>query len=115
MATIIAHKRGDAFSQVADFTGTVIEGVTLTTTAGLTMRCQVRDRAGKLVSELSVAELAGEPMKRLLYAPSTDTALWPLATVAGNLRADIQIGVPSSEDVISTQTFEVCVVEDVTV
>ena len=100
----IQHKRGDTFS----YAGTVP-----LPTASWTGAAQIR-RNDTLVDDLVVTVTAPQAPATeygvLLEATDEQTELWPIAT----LLCDVQFTDPATDFVISTVTFQVKVVKDVT-
>ena len=104
----LRHKRGDTFVRAV----TVYSGVAPYDLGAATVRCQIRRGRGQsgveLVQELTVVESLVDVGKFTISATATETALWP----TGMHLADIQITIGAG--VLSTKTFTVDVVEDIT-
>ena len=93
-------KRGDSFAFYANFKDP--DGAPISYE---NIKCQIRKRDGTLLSELTIAET--ETAGRYLFsAGATDT--WPV----GVFESDIQVVV--DEKTISSETFRVEVIKDIT-
>jgi len=105
MPATISFKRGDTLV----LNNTVRVNGAVTNITGWTIRCQLRDNQGQLVAALTPTitnAVAGE------YKLQSPTATTGWAT--GKLRADIEYTTAAGQ-IVSTDTFYVSVVPDVTV
>jgi hypothetical protein len=104
MATSISVKRGDTFT--LDFALTESDGTTPLDMTGWTVRSQVRRRKTLVADLVFTAIDAAAGTFRLACADTTD---WP----RGELQSDIEY-TDLSGRVISTETYTIEVLEDVT-
>lgn len=105
--TISTHKRGDTFDYSDQFAMT-IDGVDVTDFSGMTGASQLRYQSGALVATLEFTWLdAAQGLYRVRCPSETDD--WAL----GVMKHDVQL-TTASNDVVSTATELVNVVEDVT-
>lgn len=99
----IKIKRGDTFTLTCTYK---IDGVA-TSVADIDIDSQIRNQRDALIKDLTVTKLVGTGQFSLV-ATASETALWPVSV----LRCDIQFS--QGGTVRSTQTFEICVLEDIT-
>ena len=105
MSVTIPFKRGDTLV----LNNTVRVNGATTNIAGWTIRCQLRDNQGQLVATLTPTITNAAEGEYKLQTP-TPTTGW----ATGRLRADIEYTTEAGQ-VISTDTFYVNVIPDVTV
>ncbi len=96
----IPFKRGDTFTLTCSTDQPI---------SGYTIASQIRDKAYNLVSTLTVSVLQSTPTGIYTLSSPTSTATWPI----GDLECDIQY-TNGSGVIISTETFIINVVRDVT-
>lgn len=105
--SLITHKRGDTFTQVATIGEEFEDGYF----SDWTPSCQIRDVFGLLVSTAQIAW--GDPgTNRYLLIVVEDTSAWPIS--GWNLRMDIQLTRQEDGVVQSTETQQITVIRDVT-
>jgi hypothetical protein len=101
----ITHKRGDTFDHSGQFTSSGSEPVS--SLAGWEIRSQARSLNGDLVSDFEASWIDASQRSFRLRAP--DTSSWPI----GSIKVDIQLTSPGG-DVVSSPTFSIDIVDDVT-
>ena len=99
----IKFKRGDTFTLTCTYK---VDGVP-TSVSTMTIESQIRNQRDSLIQELTVTKLEQTGLFTLV-ASSSDTSEWPITV----LRCDIQFS--QGDNVRSTQTFNISVLEDIT-
>ena len=99
----INFKRGDTFNLTCTYK---VNGVA-TSVTDIDIESQIRNQRDALIEDLTVTKLV-ETGQFTLVATATKTALWPVSV----LRCDIQFS--QGDNVRSTQTFNISVLEDIT-
>ena len=100
----IPFKRGDTFTLSCTYK---VDGVPTQLPAGI--RAQLRTASDRLISELTLGIVDAAAGTYTLTDTATDSALWPTATIFG----DIQY-TDSQGNVSSTDTFQIPVAKDIT-
>jgi hypothetical protein len=104
----IYHKRGDTLSLSCQWTDSNNTPINLT---GYTITSQVR--AVGFVDDLTIVITSAVSGQFVLSATATDTSTWPVtSSQASRTFCDVQFQVGS--DVVSSETFQVIVLEDIT-
>lgn len=100
MAEVMYFKRGDTFR----LSCTTDQDIT-----GFSIASQVRTSAGGLIDTLVVNLLQANPTGSFTLDTTNNTSGWPI----GTLYCDIQYTTGSGE-IVSTETFEIDVIRDIT-
>ncbi len=96
----IPHKRGDTF---------LLTGTTDVPLTGYTIASQVRDKSFKLIAQLTVNITQTSPTGIYTLSYPAGSSSWPV----GLLECDVQY-TDGSGFIVSTETFEIDVLRDVT-
>lgn len=103
----IYHKKGDTFTLICVWKDALGNPVDLTS---YTIASQVRSI--NFVDTLSVTILEAANGKFSVERAATNTATWPISSNTSRVFCDIQF--TTGATVISSQTFEIVVLEDIT-
>lgn len=104
---LITHKRGDTFEYANTIDSSFEDGYFV----GWVVKSQIRDAFGVLYSNAECSWL--DPLTtRFLLIKVTDTSSWPAS--AWPLRIDAQFVRPEDGFIISTDTQQITVIQDVT-
>lgn len=94
------HRAGKSFQYVADIDSGYADGHF----AGWSLRCQIRDRYGRLISEVD-AEWADPATTRSINLYQKDTSTWPVGAAEFDILLESEEGETQASEMVQFEIY----------